>query len=600
MSRSDVEIVQLLADRKAEQGPLLAAARSVQATYNGDLTIPLPELDRDEKKAVPNLLQQGLNQMSMRIASTMPDIYYPPEKPGEARSESYARIRRQANLGWWQASNIKILMGRRARHLLGYATSPVMVRPDFKKGIPAWELRHPLRTFPGPVTNPDDCNPLDNICTYDREMSWLQRNWPVEFAAMKKPTGWKLSDKVEILDYQDTEEHVLIVLGPPETDNFGRTSTNRSFVRLGDRLRNLAGVCTVVVPGRITLDRRMGAYDGMVGLYQRQAKMMALEVIAVQRGIFANEWLVSRPNENATIVQQADGLRGVMGVVRGGEITTETLNPGYRTDQTIGELERAQRLEGGIPAEFGGESGTNIRTGRRGDSILSAVVDFPIQEAQHIFEASLEQENRVAVAVAKAYFGEQKKSFYVSLKGGKGVVDYTPNKHFTTDFNTVNYSHAGADINSLIVGIGQMIGVGLISRELGRELNPMIDDPEQEKRRTIVEGLEMALMAGLQQGVTTGVINPADLARMMSDIETGRVDLAEAVVDMQRHVQELQATAGPPGTPAGPVAPGAPEAQPGIAPPGNSGEAGTAIGPSEDVQGLGQLNNALRAGARGA
>ncbi|NCV60837.1 MAG: hypothetical protein EBW52_05455, partial [Betaproteobacteria bacterium] len=45
----------------------------------------------------------------------------------------------------------------------------------------------------------------------------------------------------------------------------------------------------------------------------------------------------------------------------------QQINPGYKTDTALDRLERQERLEGSIPAEFGGESASNIRTGRRGE-----------------------------------------------------------------------------------------------------------------------------------------------------------------------------------------------------------------------------------------
>ena len=76
----------------------------------------------------------------------------------------------------------------------------------------------------------------------------------------------------------------------------------------------------------------------------------------------------------------ANGLTGEVGGLKGGTLRDSVVNPGFMTNPTIDRLERAQRLTAGIPAEFGGESGSNIRTGRRGEAVLSAVVDFPVQE----------------------------------------------------------------------------------------------------------------------------------------------------------------------------------------------------------------------------
>src|SRR3546814_3316558 len=73
----------------------------------------------------------------------------------------------------------------------------------------------------------------------------------------------------------------------------------------------------------------------------------------------------------------------------------------------IDRLERYLRITGGVPAEFGGESTQNVRTGRRGDAILSAIIDFPIADAQSALAASLAVENRIGIENAKAWFGDR-------------------------------------------------------------------------------------------------------------------------------------------------------------------------------------------------
>ena len=143
---------------------------------------------------------------------------------------------------------------------------------------------------------------------------------------------------------------------------------------------------------------------------------MALEVIAVQKGVFPDTWLVGRAGETPQIVNPADGLTGEVGVIRGGDLRDMQMQPGYMTNPAIDRLERAQRLTAGIPPEFGGESSTNIRTGRRGDAVLSAAVDFPVQEAQRIMARALQEENKLAIDMAKEYAGNKGKTFYVTTK----------------------------------------------------------------------------------------------------------------------------------------------------------------------------------------
>ncbi len=64
------EIHALYKQRRAAQGPLLDQMRKVRELANGDTIIPLNELDKSAKTSVANLLVTGLDQTSMRIAST--------------------------------------------------------------------------------------------------------------------------------------------------------------------------------------------------------------------------------------------------------------------------------------------------------------------------------------------------------------------------------------------------------------------------------------------------------------------------------------------------------------------------------------------------
>jgi hypothetical protein len=295
-------------------------------------------------------------------------------------------------------------------------------------------------------------------------------------------------------------------------------------------------------------------------MYYTRARLQALTEIAIERGIFPDEYLVSRPGENAEIIQIADGKTGQLGVVKGGDITQLQTNPGYKTDVALDRLERQERLEGAIPAEFGGESGTNIRTGRRGESILSATVDFRVQESQEIFASSMVEEDKIAIAIEKAYWGNFSKSFYIPGTGG-GMKDYTPNKMWETDFHYVSYSASGADINNLVISLGQRLGTGLMSKESAREADPMIADPELERDRIVSEAIESALLQSVQAQAAdpNGPYQPDDLAFIAEQVGSNKMSLPEAIQAAQKRAQERQAT---------PAPTGAPETMPGLSPAG--------------------------------
>lgn len=593
----EAEIVARYQARQAARGPILQGMREVIDTYNGDLVIPLAGFDRDEKSAVANLLNTGIEQLSMRVASTMPSIFCPEQEvegvqgrgqkgadewDARVRAErDLARRRKQALYGGWEASDLPILQRRRARWMLGLASAPVVLRPDRGRGVAVWDLRHPLSTFPADTTNPDDMCPDDCIFTVTRTHGWLMRNYPEQYYRLRRRASDGPDAKCTLIEYRDAEVVVLIVLGDADVTPAvvagprGRLSSFTGPMRglAGtdlhvelERSVNRAEMCTAVVPGRVTLDRMMGQFDQMIGMYQLQSKITALEVIAIEKGIFPDLYLVSRPNEQAKyITGPHDGRTGKVNIIAGGDVKEINSSAGFQGFQLADRLERGTRLAGGIPPELGGESSSNIRTGRRGDSVLSAAVEYPVQEQQTVMARSLQEENKRFIAVQKGYFGSRSSSFYVNWKGAKGRVTYTPNELFTTDENIVTFSHAGTDLNGLTIMVGQLTAMGVMSTQTAAEILPLVDDPEQEHDRIVKEQLEKALLAGIQTKMNSGELAPGDGAWLIIQVQNDRMELAQAMVALDEMVRARQSASGPPGSAEGPVDPNSPEAQAGLA-----------------------------------
>ena len=580
------EIVAIYASRQQGSDDAKSRMRNLRDYYNGDVIVPLPEINSDEQSAVANLLAQGLDQTAMRIASTRPDIYCPPSDPSKKRSRDNSEIRRKAIFGWWEHSRMDLQIAKRARHLIGYSTTVTQLRFNTKTGCPEWHLRDPLTAYPATLLGVDDMRPRDVVFAYERSLGYLRTMYPDVAAVFQSDSGAGEDQPIEMIEYISDEEQVLISMrGPVKTGLFATSSnSDENIVVELERTPNILGECPVVCAERINLDDAQGQFDGILGMYQMQARLMALEVIAVQKGVFPDTWLVGRAGETPQIVNPADGLTGEVGLVRGGDLRDIQMQPGYMTNPAIDRLERAQRLTAGIPPEFGGESTTNIRTGRRGDAVLSAVVDFPVQEAQRIMARSLQEENKLAINMSKKYAGNKGKSFYVTSKNAKGRVDYTPNTNFESNDNVVIYSQAGADINNLVIGGGQRVGMGTMSKRSFMAIDPLVEDPEFEHDAVVAEQLESALLVSIQQQASQGTIPPADLARIMELVANDQMELAEAVDKVQKEAQERQAQQ---------VEATSPEAQPGLAMPGMGAEAATMTPPPGGGGGLAGLLGAL-------
>ena len=582
------EIVAIYGARSQASDQIKSRMRTLRDYYNGDVIVPLPELNSDEQSAVANLLAQGLDQTAMRIASTRPDIYCPPLDPARKRSRDNSDIKRKALFGWWENSRMDLQMAKRARYLIGYSNTVTQLRWNETTGCPEWHLRDPLTAYPATLLGVDDMRPRDCIFGYERPLGWLHNNYPEVGQIFQADSDAGPDTAIELIEYVGEDETVLIAMRGPVNTGLFATSTYGSDDNLVvelERVPNRLGQTPVVIAQRISLDSAQGQFDGILGMYQMQARLMALEVIAVQKGVFPDTWLVGRAGETPQIVNPADGLTGEVGVIRGGDLRDMQMQPGYMTNPAIDRLERAQRLTAGIPAEFGGESPTNIRTGRRGDAVLSAAVDFPVQEAQRILARSLQEENKLAIDMAKRYAGNKGKTFYVTTKNAKGPVEYTPNVNFDSTENVVTYSQAGADVNNLVIGGGQRVGMGTMSKRSFMSIDPLVEDPEFEHDSVIAESLEEALLTSIQQQAVEGAIPPADLARIMDLVANNELELAKAVERVQKEAQERQAKQ---------VDAAAPEAQPGLAMPGMGAEARSVAAPPGEAGGeLGALLGAL-------
>ena len=606
------EIINLYKQRLAFYGPLHQKMKLIQSIYNGTMQVPLPDMEQNAMPSVPNLLAAGVDQMAGRITSVIPSVNFASVKPGVRSSDRRAVTAAAAVTGWWQQDRLPMKMKQRGRQLIAYGMAPVVIRWDATNGRPTWQTRHPLETFPSTDLLPGQLSPTDCIFAYRRSVGWLRSagygdKLRTLFNDRSEPMPNDAS--VLMLEYIDTEETHLIAAGYKAADPLNQYEMEFSGNQMkGTTLENFANmsgdVSPVVIPMRITLDTAGGQFDNMIGMYYQQAKLMSLETIAVEKGIFPDTYLVSRAGEVGRFLDGPhDGRTGMVNIIAGGDIKEVQSSPGYLTNPTIDRLERNQRVTAGIPQEFGGESGSNIRTGRRGDAVLSAVIDFPVAEAQETFGYSLAEEDRAGIELSKMWAPDTKKTMYVGTGNSARPVTYVPEETFVTNEHVVSYPASGSDVNSLIQGIGQRVGLGIMSKATASDLDPFIDNPEIEHDEIIAEGLEAALMASLQTKAAAGEIPPLVLSKIMKLVRSDKMELAEAMTKVNEEAMEeaqKEQEAEAPMTPDRAMAGATVGAMSGPAAGAMAEEQAAIQPPNQDQMNLGSLLSTLRRGNPGA
>ena len=612
-------VIGLLYDRMHAESAWMAAAEQVIACYEGRLRTVEAEVDEVEDTMVANLMVLGIDQTGMRIASTLAQTRFFPERPGKHASEERARDRAAAMKGLHNDNAIPLLDRKRARWFVALAKAPVLVRP--LRGRVTWEPRDPLSCFPAPSAEPDGM--VSDNCVFSIRRPWwwcMQQPWADSVRMLRRPESMDSSEEITIVEYVDSETWGMYAAAPDvgapgrihqrvhgesyhgDTPSITRPGPGQYGVRNRERWVgtedavtlvegvNRAGLCPVITPRRITLGGLQGQFDQMVSVYRSEAKLAALQYNAIVESVFPPLYAIERENEQLEVTKVANAKRGELGEIRGGTLMPIQLNPGFQVFPQQDRLERAQRLNGGIPGEYGGESGNNIRTARRGEQVLAGVIDFPIQEAQECFERSRWHENHAAIAVGKGWFGA--KTFYFGAAWrGRGKATFTFDELWPTDESThheVKYPYAGADLNGQLIRVGQKMGLELISKQTAREDDPEIDNPELEKDRIDIESLEAAMRGGIQQQLASGAMDPGIAARMIELIASDRLDLVAAYQQANREAQELQAQQVPAGSP---------ELMPGAAGPAAITPQ-EQLGPPAALSALTQELGALRLGQR--
>lgn len=622
--RSLTDLYALYSALGAEASAKHGRWKELAEVYDGSLLIPDVERDSVAASAAPNLINQGIDAYARRAASTQPQVDSPPMRANIASSRRQAEKRGRVIRGWWQGSGMSVADYQRYRYDFGYGAAPVIIRghPDHP-AIPRWSILNPHNV----LTGPKELDYLPGVpyafVTSRRSVKWVLDYFGVTFGK-RRP-----DEMVEVVEYNDAEQVTIFCIGgtgpsmPQWNHGAGLTpwGYDGSSMLYGQELRhrvierisgpsekmdgawlvelsstpNFANICLVSYPGAISLSRVCGIGDAILSKHKLHAWLLDAYMRGVVKGIWPDTWAVFGEDSNGQIVTHANGRRDIVGEIRGGTIITEQIQPGYQAIGLIDRIEAYERNDGGVISEFGGTSGTNIRTRARGEAVAAEVVDPLVREAHERMQVAREHENALAVAHAKGYGGSRSFSLYVTTGNTKKAEQYVPNELFETSQTVVRYPVAGVDKSGAIIVAGQKLSLELISRRTARVMDPDIEDVDAEETLLRVQALEGVVLAQLAEAVAT---SPEDAAEALRLTRQGMA-MEEVMSTLQRRAQERQATEGAVGEPTGPAAPGSPEAQPGLGVPGGPAAVPEAVpeGPAS-VRNLAMMMQNMRAPTR--
>lgn len=611
--RSYPEIVDLAAGRSVAQQPLITQMREMRDRYNGDVVYAwTAEMTggRDMPPLTPHLIGEGIDQMALRAASVLPSLYAPAVNPAlekGPRSPEYASIRRRAMAATFHESKFPLLARRFFRHLTGYALTSLMVEPDFTKGIPKIRVRNPLQTFPDPRASEDLDDPLDCVYIYGLSAAHARKLYPqlrVEAGGPIPATTY--DDQLwDFIEYVDADEIVTGLAGKRRfwEQNVLFDGSLESAIELS-RVANRAERFPGIAMGRVTLDKISSSLAHVVGLVDWQAKLALLDVVASEKAIFPDLYIIGQNGRNPRLQDGRwhDGRSGKANILLDVEgVGQLRSDPGQSGKMAIDRMERNARVGMGLVPQMGGETYGALRTGRAIDALGGFAVDPKVQELQETAQAWLPSLMGAVSACYTGYWGRKSFSMYSGYAADRGQVTFVPSRHLAeSDAYVASYPIAGADAQQTNITLSQMLGTEAISLELFRELHPWIPDSGSEAAKLLEEKLERAAEQAILQGAVSGQLPLIYLARIAKHVRQGH-DIHTATEKADAEIKAEQAAAPPePEAPAGAI----PGQQPGLGMPDPAAQQPVqplvqeGMGPTSNQEGLRELMNALAAGNR--
>lgn len=619
------DVVQIVKVRMDERSPTLRRMNDVLRFYDGEWALPYPELpDKPLKPNIaPALIASTVDSTARRSASVQPAIFCPatyPDKEKGIGSRDWARTRRMSLAATFHRCGWKLGYRRLYRQLAAYGTTAIVVRPGSKirkEPDVMVTLENPLACYPEPRAT-EDITPVRN-CAFVREMSVksIRDRWPgsrAEEGGMLKSDEKGFTEMWQILEWWDDDQLMIGIMQPSWSQRDIRSwdqnnyATGFQFLAKAD---NRAGVCPAIIPQAVSLDRIASMVSAQLGSVELMNRLLTLDVIAQERAIFPDMYIVGTPNGTPEIVDGAwaDGRTGRINRLREVSSVGEMRStPDMRTGQTLDRLEGYVRESTSLSAMLTGQGGPNLRTGRAQDTLLGASIDPIVMELHEIVESFMPQVADAVFATYEGYWPGRKFHMYSGWQGAQGHVDFIPGKELADSHEVAfSYGIAGADVQGLTVALGQLKGLEAISQRSLMERHPFIDDVEGELEAMDREAMEKAVRESIVMGLVNDKMHPA-FGALIEKARRKDPDIIQAVLDAYKEMQKQTApgpeqgmpgaaqTAMPTPTPLGmPAAapPGMPP--PGMPPPDQALESST--GPSRGQMDMRQLLMALRAGA---
>ena len=537
--------------RRSDRQPLLDHMQDVQNRYNGDWAVPYPRKDRggpDLPPLGPAIISDTIDSTGMSAGSVVPEIFCPSMDPGVKKFDQEARKRKQSMEYVWWASGFKLLARKWFRQLAGYGTFGIIVFPDMKTECPRIRAVDPLGMFPEERASGDMRPPSSVGTIHLMHRDQITAIWPHAMKTNSSSNRGVITPQGpqmwEVLEWIDANQRVFGILGPRDTYGMNRRGETREASMPLHWGPNPVGMCTVLTPERITLEKIVSQVQHILGMTDLMSRLMALDILSSEKSIFPDRVITGNSNNPPQLVdgEWHDGIDGKPNIIlNADQVMTMGNSPDQNVKVGVDRLERNAKVSGGlVPQQVGETPGGGLRTGRANEAIYASAVEPRLQEMHEIFEHWASPMNDIIVETYKAYWPDKKYVVYSGERSHKEIARFTPTKDLKVSWNRVSYAIPGASSSRVTVELSQMFGAGAIAMADYRRMHPNITDSDATENAINLEAIDASLRRSIEVGIENGTITGEDIVVVRKAIASGE-DLVDAFAEMLEAAKIRQA-----------------------------------------------------------
>ena len=543
--------------------------RDVHDVRSGDIDTVIPGSMPEAwpRPIVANLVDTACRDMA-EVMGVMPSVNCTTSIMTSSRAKQFSS--KKTKVANWYLTESRLYAGKQVMasdYYLTYGMTIYCIEPDFVDKRPHIRVENPMGVYPEwdlfgrlkSYTKVWREEAIHLVSKYPQLMRVIQANNTRGGPAQ----GWA-EREIEVVKYVDNDQIVMYL---PQHGN-----------QVIDRMDNPLGKIYVSIGKRPGYDNEIrGAFDDAIWIQLAKSRMALLGLEAAEKNVRAP---LAVPRDVQKMTFGDDAL-----------IRTDSPDKVMRVGlaNNVAPLQEAQVLEQELrtgtrtPEARSGNMDASIITGR-GVQALMGGFNTVITTGQSVIGEALRIAIGLAFEMDEKLWGGEKKTIRGTVQGTPFEETYTPSKDIKGDYTCdVTYGFAaGQDPARAIVGLLQLRGDQLISRDFFQRQLPMDIDVAQEQQKIdneqFTDALKQGVMGYMQaipqmavqaQGQFDPVPELQKVAKLIELREKGR-PVHDAVLEVFTPKEQPAAPANPleaalagPGGPGGPSPQGAPPGAPG-------------------------------------